>query len=200
VVVAFAGAFTSGRTYIFGYISCTIEKDLRTEFFTTIIKKDVAFYDENKTGELLSRLNSDIEAICNSLSNNVSIFVRSSLFIIFVLVACLLISPILTSITFGSVIPIICGAVCLGKIIRTLRRKKTDNNAKMSIIAQESFSNIRTVKAFSNEDSEADKFSLENQEIFDVSLKITKIGAVFQYVVTTLSFAAISLVIFVASD
>jgi ABC-type multidrug transport system fused ATPase/permease subunit len=170
VVVVFSGLFSSGRTYVFGYISCSIERDLRKEFYTTIIKKDVAFYDENKTGELLSRLNSDVEAICSSLSSNVSAFVRSILFIIFVLIACLLISPTLTGITFVSIVPIIIGAVFLGKMIRKLSRKKTDDKAKMSIIAQESFANIRTVKAFANEDRESDKFKVEVKAIFEVGL------------------------------
>jgi len=67
------------------------------------------------------------------------------------MIALLLISPTLTGLTFAAILPVIIGGVCLGKALRKLHRKKTDTKSAMSIIAQEAFSNIRTVKAFSNE-------------------------------------------------
>ena len=183
VVVAISGAFGAGRQYVFGLISLNIERNLKEEFFSTIVKKDVAFYDENKTGDLMSRLQSDVESICSALSQNVATFVRSFVTIIFMLVTLFLISPILTGCAFGSIVIIVGGAFWLGFKIRKLHRNRQDEKSGMSIVAQEAFSNIRTVKAFANESVEVEKYTEGNEKTFAIGKQIVVLGAWFTYVV-----------------
>ena len=40
-----------------------IAKNMRLNFYESMLRKDVAFYDDHKTGDLVSRLNSDIQVI-----------------------------------------------------------------------------------------------------------------------------------------
>lgn len=67
---------------------------------------------------LVSRLNSDIQVIQDGLSTNVSMAVRSTVFIIAVIVLLILISPILAGVTVGSIIPIMILAVFFGRKMR----------------------------------------------------------------------------------
>ena len=60
IVVVFSAIFIGIRGYIFNSMSERIAYDLRKDFFKFIINQDVAFFDEQKSGDLLSRLNNDI--------------------------------------------------------------------------------------------------------------------------------------------
>ena len=60
VVSSFASAW---NTYIFFSMSERIALNLRNDYYVSIINKDIAFFDERKSGDLLSRLSSDIKII-----------------------------------------------------------------------------------------------------------------------------------------
>ena len=83
-----------------------------------MLKKDISFYDDRKTGDLVSRLNSDIQVIQDSLSTNISMFVRSLLFIVAVLIILIIISPVLTGTTSGGVVIVLFFAAIHAKKMR----------------------------------------------------------------------------------
>ena len=66
------------RSYCFTLTGYRVVKRLRTRLFDSIIKQDMDFFDQQKTGDLLSRLSSDTQVIQSSLTVNVSMFVRFS--------------------------------------------------------------------------------------------------------------------------
>ena len=143
-----------------------IAKNLRLQFYESMIRKDVSFYDEHKTGDLVSRLNSDIQVIQDSLSTNISMFIRSFIFIIITLIILLLISPVLMGTTFISIVVIMVFAVFYARKMKALQKSIQKEKASMTTIAEESWSNVRTVKAFSNETQEIEKFSRDNDRVF----------------------------------
>ncbi len=120
---------------------------------------------------LVSRLNSDIQVIQDAMSTNISMAVRSVVFIIVVLVVLFLLSWQLTAVTFAAIIPICIFAVLYGRRMRTISKQVQEEKAKMNTSAEESFSNVRTVKAFSNELNEAEKFSKGNIASYDWGIK-----------------------------
>jgi ABC-type bacteriocin/lantibiotic exporter with double-glycine peptidase domain len=107
--------------------------NLRGDFFENVINKDVAFFDDRRTGDLckfssfnmllVSRLNSDIQIIQDSLSTNVSMFIRGTAFIIATLAILIYISPVLAGATVVSIIPIMIFGVFFGKKMRTLTKE-----------------------------------------------------------------------------
>jgi len=116
-----------------------------------LINKDIEFFDETKTGEILSRISSDTGVIQDGLSTNISMFIRCSIIIICTLGICFYISVPLTLITCGGIIPIVFCAVFYSRKVRVLAKATTDEKAVLGNISEESIGNIRTVKAFSNE-------------------------------------------------
>ena len=64
----------------------------------------------------------------------------------------------LTLALLGSIIPLVIFAIIYGKIVKKLGKAITDKQAMCGTIAEESFTHIRTVKAFSTEDYESDKY------------------------------------------
>jgi len=122
IAVVVTACFVGMRAYLFNSMSERIARDLRRDFFSKIIGQDVGFFDEQKSGDLLSRLNNDVQVVQDSLSTNVSMFVRSLMFIVLVLVLTFIMSPLLTGVTFGAIIPVIVMAVIFSRKIRGLSR------------------------------------------------------------------------------
>lgn len=66
------------REIIFGIVSQKLGMSIRSQLFSTIVKKDVSFYDDIRTGDMLSRLNSDTQVVQDGLSTNVMMAVKST--------------------------------------------------------------------------------------------------------------------------
>lgn len=95
-----------------------IARDIRYDLFYSIIRKDIAFFDENKTGDLLSRIANDTSVIQNGLSINITMIVRSSSVMIVTIVLLAFINWKLTLVVIGGVVPMVCLTKCLGTYIR----------------------------------------------------------------------------------
>lgn len=85
-------------------------------------------------------------------------FVRGTVFILATLAILFLISPLLAGSTLGAIIPILVFSAIYGSKIRKYQKDIQEEKALMSNVADESFGNVRTVKAFSNEKEETQKF------------------------------------------
>ena len=78
-------------------------------------------------------------------------FVRGTTFIICTLIILFIYSPTLAGVTLGGIVPVLVFGGIYGAQIKKLTKQIQNDKAKMSNVADESFGNIRTVKAFSNE-------------------------------------------------
>ena len=63
VIVVIASIAAGFQRYIFAAMSERIARKLRNDYYVSMMNKDIAFFDERKSGDLLSRLNSDIQII-----------------------------------------------------------------------------------------------------------------------------------------
>lgn len=107
----------------------------------------------------------------DTLGTNVSMFVRSLLFIIVVLIIMMLISPPLCGMVFAGILPLSIFSNFYAKWMRKLQGTIQFSKASMNTVAEESFSNVRTVKAFGTEDSEIEKFMKGNQIVYDAGAR-----------------------------
>ena len=70
----------------------------------------------------MSRLNSDVQVIQDTLGTNISMFLRGTLFIIIVIVLMFVISPALTGTVFAAIFPLICFAAVLMTVMRKIQK------------------------------------------------------------------------------
>ena len=110
------------RGVSFNTMSECIGKNIRYDLFFYMINKDVHFFDENMTGELLSRIASDTEVIHGGLSTTVSMFVRSIFFIVGTIIVMMFISWKLTLVLVGGMTPMLLMIICYGQMIRSLQK------------------------------------------------------------------------------
>lgn len=114
LIIVFVSGIASGiRGSLFNITSFGIARDIRYDLFYALIRKDIGYFDETKTGELLSRMSSDTEVVQAGLSVNFSMLFRAVIFIIVSIVILALISWKLTLVTVGGIIPFGLFAICM---------------------------------------------------------------------------------------
>jgi len=153
--------------YIVAYIGhvmgARIETDMRRDIFEHYQKLSFSFFDEQKTGALLSRVTSDLFDITELLHHGPEIIVISVIRIIGALVIMLTMNPWLALASFILVPFMIIYAFSynskMKKAYKENRVKIGDVNAQV----EDSLSGVRVVKSFANEDVENNKFQLGNK-------------------------------------
>ncbi|XP_053996534.1 mitochondrial potassium channel ATP-binding subunit [Hylaeus anthracinus] len=153
--------FTFVYIYTLSHVGERIAMNLRQDLFKSIIMQDITFFDKNRSGEIVSRLTSDIQDFKSTFKTCISQGLRSSTQIIGCIVSVIVISPELTAAMVFSIPAIIFIGTLLGRSLRHLSIKAQDQIAKSTAVCEEAIQNIRTVKAFAAEEKEVEMFSKE---------------------------------------
>ncbi|MBQ6474924.1 MAG: ABC transporter ATP-binding protein [Clostridia bacterium] len=157
----------------FGHImGAKIEHDMRNEIFTHYQKLSFSFFDDQKVGQLLSRVTSDLFDISELLHHGPEDLVISVIRLVGAMAILFSINPQLALIPLGLVVVLAVFAYFLNirmkKAFTENRRRIADINAQI----EDSLSGIRVVKSFGNEKVEIGKFR-EGNERFVASKKVS---------------------------
>ena len=138
LIIFFAiGAFFSfTRATLYAIAGERIVARLRKHVFEAIMRQDVAFFDKNKTGELINRLSSDSAVIQSSLSVNISMGLRFSATVIGGIIILFVVSWRLTLVML-SILPIVVGAAMVyGRVIKALSKQVQDALASANEVSE----------------------------------------------------------------
>ncbi len=188
MVQALAGAV---RYYLFTTAGERIVARLRSDLYKAIIEQDIAFFDSRRTGELMSRLSSDATVLQNAVSVNISMSMRNLGAAIGGLVLLVYTSPVLAFGLLGCIPPIAIGTALFGKKIRRISREVQDALAETGIVAEETISGIRTVRAFAKEAAESNRYSRAIQKSLGLATKRIMSIAVITAIAGMLGYTAI---------
>ncbi|XP_070515194.1 mitochondrial potassium channel ATP-binding subunit isoform X2 [Cardiocondyla obscurior] len=153
--------FTFVYIYTLSHVGERVAVSLREDLFKSIIMQDIAFFDKTRSGEIVSRLTSDIQDFKSSFKTCISQGLRSLTQIIGCIVSVIVISPQLTTLVVFSLPPIIFIGTLLGKSLRKLSMEAQNQVAKSTAVCEEAIQNIRTVRAFAAENKETEIFYKE---------------------------------------
>lgn len=180
-----AGLLTLGATANFGRIIILrivgerVVARLRTQLYRRTYVQDAEFFDANRVGDLISRLNSDTVVVGKSITQNVSDGLRSLVSGAAGFAAMFWLSPKLTSIILVMVPPIGLGAVLYGRSIRNLSRQIQKNVGSLMKIAEERLGNIKTSQAFAGEVQEIGRYNKQVRKIFALGRREAIVSGVF---------------------
>ena len=166
------------RYFLFG-TARIIERELRNEMFSHLETMDVEYYNSHKTGDLMTRFTSDLNAVRMALGPAVICIFDSV--VMTLLVVCQMMYYVNIKLTLLALIPmvIIClGYMHYGKVLDNLYTERQDSVSNLADFVQESFSGIRVIKAFVRKQAEILSFSKKNQDTMDKSMRIAKLEAI----------------------
>ena len=144
-----------------------MEHDMRNELFAHYQKLSFSFYDDQKTGKLMSRLTNDLFSLTELYHHGPEDIVISLIKIIGAFIILLSVNVPLTLIIF-TIIPLM--ALCTFYFNKKLKKSYHLNKQRVAEInarIEDNLSGIRVVKSFANEDNELKKFNVENDRYVD---------------------------------
>ncbi len=160
-----------GRVYIIQSTGQQIVMRLRQDLFKSVMAQEMAFFDKNKTGELINRLSSDAEVVGLSISQNLSDGLRSTIQAAAGVGMMLYVSPYLAVVGLSIVPAVMAFAIGFGRYIKNLSKKVQDTLAEATQVAEEKLSNIRTVRAFAQEEKETALYTKSINKIMEMKFK-----------------------------
>jgi ATP-binding cassette subfamily B multidrug efflux pump len=179
-ILSIANTFFSVRA------SRGFEADLREAIFMKVQTFSFGNLDDLNTGQLLTRLTSDLTIVQMIISMGLRMFIRAPLMFLGSFGIMFAINPNLATVIL-SLLPITFLLVAFFiRIVRPLFTQVQKRLDYLNQVLQENLSGIRVVKAFVRRDYENSRFEKANTELYEISLKMTQYTSIFFPIVMTL--------------
>ncbi len=167
------GVGSYGSSYLMAWVGQKVVTDLRDTLYAHILGQSASFFAERSTGELMSRINNDVGQVQQAVSETIGDLARETLSLIgfagllfyydaWLAVFCIISAPL-----------IVYPLVRLGQRVRRTTRRSQEALQVLSHISAEAFTGHRIVKAFGNEQKEADRFARAGHQLFRTNMKVT---------------------------
>jgi len=145
-----------------GTTSQRIIADLRSALFDHLLRLSPSFYARRHSGDLLSRVGNDVQAVEAAVSTAIASYLRDGLTVVVMLVNCFIIDWKLSLVTFVAIPVTILPVVRIAKRLKKVTVQSQTTLGKISELVQETLSGIRVVQAYGMERWESSRFREEN--------------------------------------
>lgn len=198
VLVVFAvvrAAAEFGQQYFMSRIGHLVVRDMRNQINGHLLKFAPDYFVTHSSGDLVSRITSDVVMVRSLLTDTVVAVIRDVLRIVALLAAAVYLDPFLALIAFVLFPVGIVPVYRFGRKMRKLSKIGQDAIGRLSAMLYESIIGNRVIKIFGREDYEVERFSAENQTLTDTFVRSEKVRALSGPVNEVLASLAISGVI-----
>ena len=172
VLFFFKNLFRYLGMYFMAPIRNGVVRDLREKMFNKILWLPFTYFSEERKGDLISRMTSDVQEIEWSIMQSLEVVFREPLTILLFLGTMVFMSPQLSVFVFV-LLPI--AGLAIGQIGKSLRRTSAKSQAKMGILLatiEETLSGLRIIKGFTAEKFFSNKFSALNNEYRKLMIRL----------------------------
>jgi subfamily B ATP-binding cassette protein MsbA len=169
--------------------------DLRSRLFDHLLTLSPGFYAERTTGELLSRLGSDLTLIQGALTNQIPGGIQALLRFVGTLIILLVLETRLTLVALVVVPPVVLVAMYYGRRLERLSQRERDATAGAGARSEESLSGIQTVQAFQQEAHESGAYRSRLTDLLQVQFRNARIEGAFGGLVQFSAFSAFAVVL-----
>jgi subfamily B ATP-binding cassette protein MsbA len=153
------------------WLGQAVVRDLRNDVFGRILRQPLQFFLQSSTGELISRVSTDIERVQTASSETLAEFLRQSAILIFLTGAIFVIDWKLSVASIVLIPLVFYPTVWFGRKLRSLARSNQEELGQMATIVNEAFSGNRIVKAFLMEGAENRRFRTITQRLFRTNFR-----------------------------
>lgn len=169
--------------------------DLRTRLFDHLLTLSPGFYATRPTGELLSRLGTDLTLVQSALTRQIPGGIQALLRFAGTLVILLVLQTRLTLVALIVVPPVVLVAMYYGRRLEKLARQERDATADAGARSEETLSGIRTVQAFQQESLESGAYFAHLSELLGIQFRNARIEGAFGGLVQFSAFSAFAVVL-----
>jgi ATP-binding cassette subfamily B protein len=170
---------TVGRRLIAGKVSLAVEFDLRQRFYEHLQRLELAFFDSQQTGQLMSRATVDLQSIRFFLGYGLIWISQSALTILFAATVMFVLDPLLALLALAPVPVLVATATRYSRRNRPAEQEVQQRVGELTAGAEESVSGIRIVKAFARERHVLARFRRAVDRVFEQSMFTTRLQAFY---------------------
>src|SRR4051794_843993 len=198
-VVAVLAIASGARFYLVMTIGERVVADLRREVFAHLISLSPSFFDQARSGELISRLTADTTQIKSAAGASVSVALRNAMLFTGATAMMVITSPRLSGFVLLAIPVMVIPLVAFGRWVRRLSRGAQDTLAGASAYASELIGAIRTVQAYTNETLAKARFGGEVEQAYEAARRSTRARAVLTLIIIFIVFSSVVVILWVGS-
>ncbi|MET0761335.1 MAG: ABC transporter ATP-binding protein [Thermoleophilaceae bacterium] len=172
-------AFSVSRRLVAGRVSLGVEYDLRNRMYEHLHSLELAFFDRQQTGQLMSRSTVDLQSVRFFLGYGLIFIVQSALTILIAAGVMLAVDPVLAAVALAPMPFVIWVSFRYGRRNRPASQEVQQRIAELTAEAEENISGVRVVKAFAQEERQLRRFSRAVARVFDQSMVSTRLRAFY---------------------
>ncbi len=184
------------RFYLMSWLGERVSSDIRKAVFARILALHPSYFEENRSGEIMSRLTTDTTLLQSIVGSSLSMALRSTLMLIGGVIMLFITNVKLTLIVLLCVPMVLLPMKLFGRRVRTLASSSQDAIADISTYAGEVMQNIKTVHSFNRQGSELAAFDGEVDKAFAVAKKRIMQRSFLIAFVIFISFSGISFMLY----
>ncbi|MFN7211050.1 MAG: ABC transporter ATP-binding protein, partial [Aggregatilineales bacterium] len=187
--------FTFVQNYNLAYIGEKIVFRLRNQLYAHIQRLSLEFFVLRRVGEILSRLNSDVNLVRTLLTTNITSLLSNLLTLIGSITIVFVLNPALTLFILVLIPALFLVAVVFGRPLQRLSTRYQDELAAASADAQEALQGVRIVKSFVREEYEIERYYRGTEKTFKTALRLTLYRAAFGGLMAFLGFGSLAAIL-----
>jgi len=183
------------RTFSLGKLGEAVVADLRRSVFAHLLTLGVSFFERRKTGEITSRLTSDIATVQAAVSQALAQLLNQSITLLGGIVVLFVLEARLTLVMLAVVPPVVLAGAFFGRRLQRVSTGFQDRVALANADAEEAIAGIRVVKSFTAEATEAARYGASIDQSFDMAMTRVRLRALFTPAVILAVFAGLGVVL-----
>ncbi len=195
VIYAILGLSMYGQEYLMSFVGQDIVRHLRDRLYARIQAMPIAFFQQNQTGVLMSRVTNDVNIIRNMVSSAITGSLRD-VFTVFGLIFVIFYRDWKMALAALVILPVAYfPVVALGRRVRRATGGGQEAFAEMNTQLHETFSGNKIVKAFGQEGYEKERFFAKTRRLFRLEMKAVRYKALTSPVMESLAGVGVAFVI-----
>ena len=199
-IVAVLALASAARFYLVTTLGERIVADLREEVFGHVVSLSPGYFDEAKSGELISRLTADTTQIKAAVGASVSVALRNSVLFVGAAVMMVVTSPRLSAFVLAAIPVIVLPLSGFGRAVRRRSRWAQDTLADATAYASELIGGVRVLQAFTNEALARSHFGAAVERAFSAARGSIKARAILTAIAIFLVFSSVVVVLWVGAQ
>ncbi|MBL8198807.1 MAG: ATP-binding cassette domain-containing protein [Chromatiales bacterium] len=192
-------AMAAVRMYLVSWVGERVVADVRNAVYRHVIRMDAMFFEETRTGEVLSRLTADTTLVQSITGTSLSMVLRSMIQLPGALVMLAITNLKLMGLIVVLIPAVLVPVITIGRKVRRLSRASQDRIADTSAMASESLDAVQIVQAFTAENAVADRYGKVVEQSYDVAIERTRVRSVMSFVTFCCVFGGITFVVWVGT-
>ena len=199
-IVVIIGVSTAFRFYFVSWLGERVVGDIRVAVQQNLLRLAPRFFEENRPGEIASRMTADTAIIEQIVGTTVSVALRNIFIGIGGVTLLFGLAPSLTIWLLAGIPVVVLPIVFLGRRLEKASRSSQDNVASVGTIISEALAAIKIVQAFGQENREGVRFSDAVERTFVAAKKRIRLRAFLTALVMALIFGGITLLVWEGTD